>query len=395
MLGSQCVGIVFGFASPTSADIRLYFSLSDSGSNLFISIPWLSAMLGPIAASCLLRRRGNRFFIQVAALFGALSWSILLTANPEDERHCLAHRVLSGVTSGALDLIVPDAMLELSPLEARWIYGSMHHVGVCVGYFVVNCGGLFLDWWQLAVYAMAVCAALAVAAAFLPNARSSAGESSCQWWSAKQHASLRQSLLLIFIQKVSGFTVILSNLVVFSGQKTNAALASFMLVLGVVVRLGLCRRMSRFAMWCVSLFGSAGALFMIGWHLRTAAIGWSGALSISTFCFLFAFGLMSIPSQVRAESFQDGRLKEAAQVSFAIVDYVLSFLLLSAYPVVIKKFSPGDLINGLGLVLLLVGVYGCYLMKGSPEMVEGDKEELSLIDPDDNGSEEDIDVDVE
>jgi hypothetical protein len=253
MAGSQCIGIVFGFSSPTSTDIRLYFSLSDSQSTVFVSLPWLSAALGPIAAGLLLRCCGTRFSIQSAALFGALSWSVLLTANPEDHLHCLAHRVFSGLTVGALNSIIPDAILELVPFNARWVYGSMHHVGVCVGFFVVHCGGLFLDWWQLAVYAMAACVGLAVAAAFLPDRSLSGGESSCQWWSPQQLHSLRRSLLLIVIQKMSGFTIIISNLAVFAGNETNAAIASLMLVVGLVVRLGVCRKMNLFVTWCFSL----------------------------------------------------------------------------------------------------------------------------------------------
>jgi hypothetical protein len=379
MLGSQSNGLALGYPSPSSEDIRLYFSLSGSRAHLFNYVSWLTACLGPFVTSVLLRFGNERFVVQTMAFFGAVSWSLLAAASPEDPIYGLVHRVSIGVVVGTLDFVIPNYLVGLAPPEGRWVFGLLHHLGINVGIFAVNLAGLFLNWWQLSLCAIPSFALLLAAANWLPDpptanstysARSVGSDLGC----------IGRCLLLIAIQKFSGYNLVVSHLRIFSGGQASAVVCSLMLSAGLVATI-MVRGLNRLITWSLSSFGSAAALFVVGWNMKHGQSQWIAEMAIAAFFFAFAFGLLVIPSQVQTECFRDGRTNFGSQAVLAMSKSVLVFLVLFGYPGITQKVGTDDLVTAFALLVLLGGVCGCYLFYKGHQIDDCDHDLEPLIEP--------------
>jgi MFS family permease len=341
LMGSLCLGFLIGYPSPTSQDIAISFSLSDMQTALFISLPWLGALLGPFFAHAVIGAHSHRTAIQAASLFGAMSWAVLLTAGPKDQLYVLIHRATLGIVFGALNLILPWCMVEIAPLDTRWISASMHQLGLHIGVFLVNFAALFFDWWELGALVLTGFALFLVLAgfisepAFVPTVHCcSAGDDYVAWSHVFGRGNWNIFLtyfLLMIIQKVGGIAIMLPNLRAFVGGQKQAAGAALALSVGLLATLKIGSKLSRFAYWCISLFVGAAALFCMSWNLRHTHVPWMSAVTTTVFFFTSAFGLLPIPEHFQAEAFQNGRIRFAAKSAFAIIDYACTFAALQLY----------------------------------------------------------------
>jgi hypothetical protein len=284
-----------------------------------------------------------------------------------------------GVVIGALDFVIPSYLVYIAPPEGRRLFGLLHHLGINIGIFAVNLAGLFLDWWQLSLIAIPSFALLLAAAAWLPDPppanaayspRAPGGDLGC----------IGRCLLLITIQKLSGYNVVVSHLRVFSGGQASAATCSLMLFAGIVAAV-VARGMSRFVMWSLSSFGSAAALFVVGWNMKYGQSLWIAEVAVAAFFFAFAFGLLVIPGQVQAECFGDTRTSFGSQALLAMSKSVLVFLVLFGYPGITQMVGTHDLLAAFALLLLLGGVGGCYLFRKGQPVDDGDHDLEPLIEP--------------
>jgi hypothetical protein len=375
MLGSISAGLIIGYISPAAHAIQLYFSLTDSEAVIFNSISWLSAALGPLCAHFLNGLAPGRFRLQIPTFCGAASWTLLLTASPYDRYTAIGHRASIGAVLGTLNSVIPSYLIDLSPALR-----PMHQLGVNLGILAANWAASAWDWWEIGAGGAIVFAGLLALTVFLPEP-APPRPAACGVPPHSLRGTFWTLVFLIVIQKLSGHNVIISHLVDFAGVGSAPALASLGLVLGTVAGLCALRWLSRFVCWCVSLIAGSAALFVLAKNLQDGRVPWVSTAATAAMLFACAFGLLAIPDEMQAEAFADDRVRFTAQSALAIENYVLSFAVLSLYPLLTEMIGPPGLTAAFAMAIVLGGLYGCYVFRcgNAPSPVFPDEETAPLL----------------
>jgi SP family facilitated glucose transporter-like MFS transporter 8 len=169
-----------GFTSPaTNSMIRGPDGLAvlqDSESDLFGAAINLGCVVGAMVGGTVADTVGRRGGILVIMPICALAW--VVTANGQSLLPLMVGRLLSGVGTGAVSVVVPIYIAETAPARLRGTLGCCNQLAVTVGILLVYMlGGYafrttdneYCDWRKLALFFVAPIACLFVFAFLIPE----------------------------------------------------------------------------------------------------------------------------------------------------------------------------------------------------------------------------------
>jgi MFS family permease len=372
MIASFSLGIGIAYPSPAIPSMLTEFALSPLEVGAFGALTSFTAVIGPFFTNPVLRAFGRRACVRFIALVFVLAWACLLFASPAHPGLLQLHRGVIGIACGGVSSVVPMYIMEISAVDLRSICGSMHQFGISFAIFFVNLIGVWLDWRALAVLFLCVSSILAVSLTWVPEpvvdskiAQSNSPDRLC----GNYLRPLLIGVAMMFFQQVSGINAVLTNLRTLLDSKYGPALAASAQCLAAVCCISLIDRLGRRVAWCISLFGSAASMFVLG--LSFVHGGQTiGVLAAFAFLFFFCFGLGPIPWFLPPEMFPD-RVRPLAVSILSSVNWGLSAAVIFAYPIAVRGFGQFGVLAVFAAVLASGGVFGWKVLAGKREKENG------------------------
>ncbi|XP_075539840.1 solute carrier family 2, facilitated glucose transporter member 8-like [Dermacentor variabilis] len=156
--GSLSVGASVGYSLPAARSLRRttdnateYFHISDKEIFWFDSLLLLGAVFGSLCACYAVHSLGRRRMLAVGCLGSLASWLVMAAASA-DSIHLLTARVLGGLCTGIVSLVVPAYTAEASPAKDRGKTCGAYQTGVAAGVLIMYALGKFANWSQLALW---------------------------------------------------------------------------------------------------------------------------------------------------------------------------------------------------------------------------------------------------
>ncbi|XP_037565186.1 facilitated trehalose transporter Tret1-like [Dermacentor silvarum] len=156
--GSLSVGSSVGYSLPAARSlVRVrdntteYFHISDKEIFWFDSLLLLGAVFGSLCACFVVHWLGRRRMLAVGCLGSLASWLVMAAASA-DSFHLLAARVLGGLCTGVVSLVVPAYISEAAPAKDRGKTCGAYQTGVAAGVLIMYVLGKFANWSQMALW---------------------------------------------------------------------------------------------------------------------------------------------------------------------------------------------------------------------------------------------------
>jgi SP family facilitated glucose transporter-like MFS transporter 8 len=179
-LGPIVFGMSLGFTSPATSSMIHgpdgLAVLKDSQSDLFGAAINIGCVVGAMVGGTVADMVGRRGGILVVMPICALAW--VVTASGESLIPLMVGRLLSGVGTGAVSVVVPIYIAETAPTRLRGTLGCCNQLAVTIGILLVYMlGGYafrtadneYCDWRKLALAIVAPIACLFVFAFLIPE----------------------------------------------------------------------------------------------------------------------------------------------------------------------------------------------------------------------------------
>jgi SP family facilitated glucose transporter-like MFS transporter 8 len=382
-LGPVIFGMSLGFTSPATnslvngpGDLAV---LKDSQSDLFGATINIGCFAGAILGGTLADAFGRRGGILVIMPICALAW--IVTAYGQSLLPLLAGRLLCGVGTGAVSVVVPIYIAETAPTRLRGTLGACNQLAVTIGIVIVYILGgytfrtednAFCDWRKLALSFVAPIACLFVFAFLIPETplwyinrkdvdsaqrslrtlrrvdsghamfASSAGaaseaqpqsslfsaETRRKLWESRK--AMRLGLFLMIAQQFSGINAIIfyqtpilmdANI---DWYETAAVLTMVLQVFMTVVACLLIDKLGRRPLFIMSMAGMACSSFAVGVYFMLQSPGepakavWLLLAGSYMYIASFSIGAGPIPWLMMAEIFPDDVRGKACLIAAAV-----------------------------------------------------------------------------
>lgn len=169
-LGSLSMGTVLGYPSPAMPDLNAHknpFHIDDEQNSWIGSIITLGGLVGGLAGGPYMDIIGRKLAIMSALVPFMIGWIIVEASG--SFACLLVGRLVTGLCSGLVLVVVPVYLGEVSPPSIRGLLGSCHQLAVTVGILFSYCFGAFLPWNWLAVACSAFPLIMMVAMSMMPE----------------------------------------------------------------------------------------------------------------------------------------------------------------------------------------------------------------------------------
>ena len=366
-IGSISLGIGIAYPSPTLKEIEISFQMQPMESNMFNAISSLTAILGPLYVR-LFAKRGKRIIVQAISILFIISWLILIFTPTNLPFLSIVHRAILGIALGSISAVFPGYINDISPLEYRNIYGSMHQLGITIGIFIINLIGMFLSWKPIAIFSLLVSFLLLL---FSPNLSDSSDisiqddeglvskEVNNSIFDIAYRRGLIIGILLMFFQQFSGINAVLTNLGTIITSKAGPTIAASAQCFSCIICISLIDKIGRVAAWAISLFGSALSVFVLAvsgfWQLGSSI----EVCAAFAFLFFFNFGLGPISWLVVPELYPSN-VRGTALSLLSSLNWIFSFLTIFVFSILSKAFGPSFTFCLFTVVLVCGGFYGMW-----------------------------------
>ncbi|KAH6932959.1 hypothetical protein HPB50_011098 [Hyalomma asiaticum] len=156
--GSLSVGAAVGYSLPAARSLLRSvdngtdeFRISDKEIFWFDSLLLLGAVFGSLCGCFVAHWLGRRRLMALGCLGSLASW-LAVAAASAGSFHLLTARVLGGLCTGIVSLVVPAYIAEASPAKDRGKTCGAYQTGVAAGVFLMYAIGKFANWTQLALW---------------------------------------------------------------------------------------------------------------------------------------------------------------------------------------------------------------------------------------------------
>lgn len=169
-LGSLAMGTVLGYPSPAVPNLndhRNPFHVDSQQNSWIGSIITLGGLFGGLAAGPYMDIVGRKLSIMTCLVPFMIGWVIVEASG--SFACLLAGRLVTGLCSGLVLVVVPVYLGEVAPPSIRGLLGSCHQLAVTIGILLAYCFGAFLPWNWLAVVMSAVPLIMMAAMVLMPE----------------------------------------------------------------------------------------------------------------------------------------------------------------------------------------------------------------------------------
>jgi MFS transporter, SP family, galactose:H+ symporter len=316
-------GFQFGYAIGVMAGAILFiatqFSLTPEAQGWLVSAFLIGTFPGATCAGSLANAIGRKRGQQVVALLFLIGTLLLITATSIPQ--IFIGRLIQGLAAGAISIIGPLYIAEVSPAERRGTYIAWYQLAVTMGIFISYGVNLLFSSsasWT-AMFAVALIPALlhGIGFFFLPDSRPTQ-EPTRTSWRAFLEPSIRTALIFTILinvfQQITGVNAIIyfaPSIFQACGFNTPATALIpplFMGLINVSMTLVAMHGLDRFGRRPLLIFGISGMLLsllglVVAFLSPPSIMKWLGTFSIMLYTASFAVGLGPIPQLLGPELF--------------------------------------------------------------------------------------------
>lgn len=134
VLGSLLFGINMAAISGAVTFIRDVFVLSDTELGLVVSSMIAGCLIGAFTAGPLSDKLGRRMALVIAAVLFTIS--ALASGAAQSSMHLIIARLIGGIAVGAVSVVVPTYISEVTPPAIRGTLGTLNQLGIVVGILI-------------------------------------------------------------------------------------------------------------------------------------------------------------------------------------------------------------------------------------------------------------------
>ncbi|KAK7075487.1 hypothetical protein SK128_020737, partial [Halocaridina rubra] len=170
------LGVTVAWTNPASSDLKgeghktIYnghIALVSSQMDLLGSLIAAGSLPGKWIAGWLTTRIGRKKSLIFTLFPNLLSWCLIFTAFSPDMIY--AGRFIVGIGTGLTGVISSVYNIEIADIGIRGTVGVLPTAALDMGFVIVACLGLLLNWYELCLAAMAMCVLATIVAFFIPE----------------------------------------------------------------------------------------------------------------------------------------------------------------------------------------------------------------------------------
>lgn len=318
--------------------------MSDTEFSLITAALNIGGLPGSLFTSVIVRNIGRHwtiFLSCIAFIFGEVLMTLAGTA-----LNMFLGRVLIGIGSGIVGVVVPLWLMDIGPDERQGAFGSMNQLGTVFGIFVSQSLGVFLSTPERWRIIMAIPIALSLLQIVLipilpkdkpPEEKTGIKITTLDLFKKREH--LRGLALAVAFQTGQQFTGI-SAVMFFSTPilskvfPSSASIVTVLISLGnLLVTLMIVRALDKYGFRMILFISSMLSAAALVFLAATLAFGWSilSAVAIITFVAMFGFGLGPVPLLVVPQLVKDDAAASPIQGVALCSNWIFNFTVSATF----------------------------------------------------------------
>lgn len=421
MCGSVIFGSTIVFGSATLNDLKKeFYPLSTFQISAFQSLPALLSIFGPYLWNFLLSKFSLRTVTSSVGIFGIASWLLLLLMSKKLFWFAIIVRGLDGVVLAGVCTVCPLFANLLATEGNHGLFGSVHPVGIAIGYVLFSLIGV-CHRWQFQIYGSIVfllalgCLVWTIPESAIrksptsknPNSRKNDQENSIEdelmnknenlnndndeqnnntntntntqedsqneledindsIFDKKYRKQLIISMIMMFCAQFSGTGSIIQNtspllsevgLSIDSGYQASIALSAQLFML--LIGSILMDRFGGQTMWIASSIGTTISLLIYALNVRFSWSKWIPMIALFGYQLSFGAGLASVPWYILPEPYPI-HLKRTAQSIGTSMNWISASIMMFLFPYLqlwLGQFGVMLLLMGINILVLLFGIF--------------------------------------
>ena len=374
LCGSVMFGSTIAYGSATLNYIKVDFGpLSTFEIAAFQSLPAIVSIFAPHFWNFLLARFKLKNVTSAVGISGLVFWALLLLMNKKFFWFAIVMRGFHGVTLAGVCTVCPLYFGSLAPDDSRGFFGSLHAIGIAIGYVTFNLIGA-THKWQYPIYGSLVFLAIFGFLVWVIPDQFSKGrivthdDDSIKEsiFDKKYRRTLIISMIMMFCAQFSGTGSIIQNIAPLLsevGLEIDAAYqASIALSAQLFMLLISCLLMDKFGgrnLWLASSFGTTVSLLVYALNLNFSWSRWLPMIALFGYQLFFGLGLASVPWYLLPENFPE-HLKRTAQSIGTSMNWLSAAIMMFLFPYLNKwlgQFGVMLLLMGINILVFLFGFF--------------------------------------
>lgn len=402
MCGSINFGAIIAYGSATLKIISVEFELTTFEYSAFQSIPALVSIFGPFLYRYLLSRLRRKVVISIIGCVGTGLWLALLSMNEKYFWVAILIRGFHGLILSGVSLTCPLYIVEISPLEYKGLYGSLHPIAIALAHVMFNLIGV-LHRWQVPIYVSAgFLLIFGTCVWILPDSPSDPKPTdhlldeddqnevkNDSLFDKKYRKDLIISMVLMFSVQFSGIGAIMQNCSPLLSEVGLDFDSGYQAAMAVSAQLFTCCVSSllidKFGgkfLWVVSSSGTSAMLLIYALNVGFNWAKWIPMLVLFGYQLSYGFGLANVPFYVVTTVFPES-VKTTAMTLGMSLNWVSATIVMFLF-----KYLE-EWVGQFGLMLILCGInifcalFGLFCIKEkkkvTPFIVEEEPERIKTI----------------
>lgn len=362
-LGGFQMGYAIGIMAGAILFIAPELTLSTQMTSWAVSAFLIGTLPGSVVAGRMSNRLGRKKVQQLVAFLFLIGSLILFLSDSLSE--IVIGRIIQGIAAGAITVVGPLYLAEISSAEKRGFYVGTYQLAVVTGIlfaYAINLVFAFTGNWHW-MFALGVIPAVfhLVGFHFLPDTTPSVTPKFT--WQGMKKSALAIAIFLNVFQQVTGVNAIIyfaPSIFLHAGFNTPILALLPPLLIGIVnvgltgLSLMLLDKMGRKPLLLAGVAGMALSLFALGFgfYFGSDYMKWLATVAILVYIGSFALSLGPIPPVISAEMFPYATRGQAMSVALCS-NWAFNFLVVYTFLDFATKYSQGIVFGAYGLLALL------------------------------------------
>ena len=370
-LGSFSVGQIMSYSSPTNLPMRIEFNLTENQIVFFNILAPLSAIIGCIISKPIIKKFGRRTSTFIFGIFTFFSWIFMFLSQKNFYWLAYLCRSIQGMCQGAVLGICGMYIIEISPMEFRGSYGTLHQLFICIGGSYCLTLGIFFNWKIVTLLNSIFTGIHCILIWYVPDSKVIENDDNFKKESIFQLKFLISNLNsfgLHFFQQFSGINAIFTNLAaIFSESKVSippdvcALLVSLSQVISTGIASPTVDKLGRKPTWVISAIGQFIALFFLFIHNKWYISSIVPLISLFLNVLFFGLGFGPVCWLVVPELYPDTVRSTASTIAAGLNNFLASIVMF-LWPIMKNSIGMGYSFLIFSLVCMFGGLYGQFIM---------------------------------
>lgn len=380
-MGSFSMGQSLSYYSPAKDEMDQIFCLSETASHWFNVMVPIAAIFGGPLLKPLIAKIGRKLSCFVLGIAIIITWILMAVSNKNVVALLFVARGIQGFVIGGVSGLCSMYIVEISPIEYRGAYGTIHQIFVTIGGLYQFAIGIIGNWRIFTWLSIIVSVLHVILIWFVPDSQVKELDetgSSESIFQKKYIKPLLHSAALVLAQQLAGINAVYTNLTtIFEDANVDLSAGVCSLIAQSAQTIAglccsyICEKIGRKKTFLISAIGMVVSLLILWanylWRF------WNMLPLILLFLYLLSFGIGfgPVPWLMVPELFPDS-VRGMGQSLATGLNWASASLIVFIWPYMNAGIGAGWSFFAFAIIGILAILYGFFLMPETKGLLLGE-----------------------